>query len=374
MSKLDILIKDFNREYKDTIAFKGVARNPVARIPFSSPRANYMLYGGVPRGRMIEFAGEEGGGKTTTALDVVANAQRVFQKEWEDEVARLESINSKEAQNKLKEIKESGPKQIIYIDSENTLDVDWAMKIGVDVDDIYLLRPQEQTAEQIFDMMLEAIKTGEVGLMVLDSVATLVPQAIFDESMEKKSYCGVSQPLTMFCNKVTPLLNKYQTCLIMINQVREDIDNPYNMYKTPGGKAFKHHCSVRIIFQKGTFIDERGNELKRSAESPAGNLVLMSIAKTKVCKPDRRTGFYTLNYNTGIDVVSDVVETALKYNFIRQSGSWYNFIDPETGEFMTDDNEQIIKLQGKPAVKEYLHDNPVILEELLQRINSQIES
>ena len=95
MSKLDILIKDFNKQYKEEIAARGIPRIKIQKIPFSSPRANYMLYGGIPRGRIVEFAGEENGGKTTTALDIVANAQKLFQEEWENEITELEAIDKK---------------------------------------------------------------------------------------------------------------------------------------------------------------------------------------------------------------------------------------------------------------------------------------
>ena len=95
MSKLDTLIKDFNKQYKEEIAARGIPKMQTQRIPFSSPRANYMLYGGIPRGRIVEFAGEENGGKTTTALDVVANAQTLFSDEWETEMAELDAIADK---------------------------------------------------------------------------------------------------------------------------------------------------------------------------------------------------------------------------------------------------------------------------------------
>ena len=102
MGKLDVLIKDFNKQYKEEIAARGIARIQVARIPFSSPRANYMLYGGLPRGRIVEFAGEENGGKTTSALDAVANAQKLFKEEWQKEIDDLEAIEKRKKEQDAK--------------------------------------------------------------------------------------------------------------------------------------------------------------------------------------------------------------------------------------------------------------------------------
>ncbi|HHZ03043.1 MAG TPA: hypothetical protein GX396_08960, partial [Tissierellia bacterium] len=96
------------------------------------------------------------------------------------------------------------------------------------------------------------------------------------------------------------------------------------------------------------------------------------IAKTKVCKPDRRVGFYTLRYDSGIDKVADTVEVAIKYGIIQQAGSWFNFVDIDTGEIISDDEGEVIKLQGKPNVIEYLEDNQYLLEEITNKINSKI--
>lgn len=374
MSKLDILIKDFNKQYKEEIAARGMPRIETQRIPFSSPRANYMLYGGIPRGRIVEFAGEENSGKTTTALDIVANAQKLFQEEWENEITELEAIDKKkkEQQSRLDYIKARGPKQIVYADCENTLDEEWAQKLGVDTDKLILLKPQSQTAEQIFEMLLQMIDTDEVGLVVIDSLGVMLSAQAYEKSMEEKTYGGIAAALTLFSKKAELLCTKYNCTLIGINQMREDINSPYGGMITTGGKGWKHNCSVRLMFQKGAYIDERGNELRRSTESPAGNLVMINIAKTKVCKPDRRVGFYTLKYDSGIDIIADTVEVALKYGIIQQAGAWFNFVDIETGEIMEDDTGELIKLQGKPNVIEYLKENEYLFTEIYNKIKSLI--
>lgn len=374
MGKLDTLIKDFNKQYKEEIVARGIPRIETQKIPFSSPRANYMLYGGIPRGRIVEFAGEENGGKTTTALDIVANAQKLFQEEWENEITELEAIDKKkkEQQSRLNYIKARGPKQIVYADCENTLDEEWAQKLGVDTDKLILLKPQSQTAEQIFEMLLQMIDTDEVGLVVIDSLGVMLSAQAYEKTMEEKTYGGIAAALTLFSKKAELLCTKYNCTLIGINQMREDMNSPYGGMITTGGKGWKHNCSVRLMFQKGAYIDERGNELRRSAESPAGNLVMINIAKTKVCKPDRRVGFYTLNYDNGIDKVADTVEVALKYGIIQQTGAWFSIIDIETGEIISDDEGEVIKLQGKPNVIEYLKENEYLFTEIYNKIKSLI--
>lgn len=374
MSKIDSLIKEINKQFKEDIAAKGIARIHTKKIPFSSPRANYMLYGGLPRGRIIEFAGEENGGKTTTALDIVANAQKLFAQEWQEEVAELAAIQKpkKEESTRLQYLKDRGAKRIVYADCENTLDEDWATLLGVDTDSMVIIKPMSQSAEEIFEIILEFIDTDEVGLVVIDSLGVMISKQAYEKTMEEKTYGGIAAALTLFSKKAEMACAKRECTLIGINQMREDMNSSYGGQITTGGKGWKHNCSVRLLFQKGPYIDERGNELKRSAESPAGNQVMIHIAKTKVCKPDRRVGFYTLKYESGIDKVADTVEVALKYGMVNQAGSWFTFVDTDTGEVITDDEGEIIKLQGKPNVIEYLLQDEIMFQELEARIQKKI--
>ena len=374
MGKLDVLIKDFNKQCKEEIAARGIARIQVARIPFSSPRANYMLYGGLPRGRIVEFAGEENGGKTTSALDAVANAQKLFKEEWQQEIDDLEAIEKrkKEQDARLTYLKSRGPKQAVYLDCENTLDEDWARLLGVAVDEMMVIKPMSQTAEQLFEMVLQIIETDEAGIVIIDSLGVMLSAQAYEKSMEEKTYGGIAAPLTLFSKKAELLCIKYNCTLIGINQMREDMKSTYGGMTTTGGKGWKHNCSLRLMFQKGSFIDESCNEIKRSSESPAGNLVSINIAKTKICKPDRRIGFYTLNYTYGIDVLNDTVELAIKYGIINKAGAWFTFVDIETGEFITDDEDEIIKLQGKANVLEYLQENEHLFEEISTKLNQLI--
>lgn len=346
MTDLDTLFQDFNKKYKDEIGCKGISSVKYPRIPFTSPRANYMLYGGLPRNRMIEFFGDYSSGKTTTALDIVANAQKLF-------------------------IEENEGKHVLFVDTEHTLDYDWARKLGVNVENLYVLAPHTQSAEQIFQMILDTVETGSVGLIVLDSLANLTSQQEAEKTMEEKTMAGISAPLTRFARTLCPLLAQYKCTFIGINQVRMDLNNMYNLYNTPGGKGWQLNCSVRLFFKAGDFFDENGKELNQKAETPAGNQVQMRIKKTKICKPDRRLGSYNLWYDKGIDKTSDLFDIAQKEGIIQGKG-WYTFVDLETGETLKDEGDKEIKIQGRESVIAYLNEDPIIMEAIEEQVNKII--
>lgn len=336
-AKLDDLIKNLNKGFKENLVHKGLAVYDYKRIPFTSPRLNYMTFGGIPMGKLVEFFGENHGGKTTTALDIVANYQRM--------------PNS------------SG---VLYADLENSLDPVWATKLGVDFtkDNFYMLNPTGQGAETVFELILQMIDTGEIGLVVIDSLGAMMSNQAFDKSVEEKTYGGISKALTAFSSKAEQLCNKYGCTIIGINQERADMNSPYGGTTTTGGYAWKFLCSVRLEFRMGKYIDEKGNDLSRQAENPAGNYVLVSMKKNKTCSPTRRTGFYTLNYMTGVDYLKDLIEVAIKYGIIEKAGAWFSIMNPETGE-------QIVKLQGQPKVNEYLSDETNI--EVLKSIEDYVD-
>ena len=319
MSKLDEVIKDMNKKSKEDLVSVGIPTYQHRRIPFTSPRMNYCTFGGIPMGKITELYGEEHGGKNTTALDLIANYQQM-----ED------------------------TRKVLYVDAENTLDVEWAKKLGVEVDDLLVFKPTTQSAEEIFQFILDAIDTGEVGLWVLDSIGALSSKQELERTMEEKTYAGISAPLTVFGRKATMLMQRHNCTGIGINQLRDDLGAMWGgAVKTPGGRAWKHYCCVRLQFSKGKYIDENGNDMKASAETPAGNYVLMSMTKNKSCPPTRRTGFYTLNYEYGIDYLKDLIEVAMKYGLIEKSGAWFSIVNPDTGEL-------IEKLQGQAKVYDYL--------------------
>ena len=381
MRDIDLKMAEINKKFKAQIIQQGTDLIEVDKIPFSSPTANWMTYGGIPVGKITEFFGGEGGGKTTSALDICANAQKKFKQVFEShveevstQIEQLREKDSKEAKKKadkleseLNEYIEKGPKIVVYIDAEQTLDVLWAQLLGVDTEALILVRPQEQTAEQVLQIAIDLISTGNVGLCVLDSIPMLVSQNILEESLEKKSYGGISQALTVFCSKVTPHLVQNQCAFIGINQIREDLASMYNTVSTPGGKMWKHACSLRLRFRKDTLLDMNNGELTSRAENPAGNKVGIEIVKTKVCKPDRRVGYYTLNYTTGIDTIADMITVALQYRLLKQGGSWYYCLD-EQGNIEQDDDGNDIKFQGKAKLLDELNEDEEFRTQLQDRL------
>lgn len=381
---LDLLINELNKKY-DGIVMRGIDFPQIEKIPFTSPRLNYMTYGGIALGKATELYGPESGGKTTTALDLVKNAQIKAKKDFTDKIeslrAELEDLESREAKSyqrqinnlktEIEEMEERGHRKVVYVDAENTLDDEWAEKLGVDIEELVLIKPHEQTAEQVLQMILDVVKTGDVILVVLDSIPMLISQQAFEADMDKKTYAGASGPLSVFSQKVSQLLHRHNTAFVAINQVREDFSNPYNMYKTPGGRALKHLFTLRFLIRKGKYIDEKCNELNNSAENPAGNLVDMRIEKTKLFKPDRRLGYYTLNYTNGIDELSDTIDVAIWIDLIRQGGSWFTIMG-EDGEPMVDGEGKDLKFQGKPRLMEYLETNPEVFSKIKDTVYKKV--
>ena len=333
-TKLDEIVKNVNKSAKEDILSKGLSDYSYTRIPFTSPRMNYMTYGGLPVGKIIEFYGEEHGGKTTTALDIVANFQNMFPE-----------------------------KDVLYVDAENTLDIEWAQKIGVDTENLYILQPKSQSAEEIFEIICNAVDSGEVGLWVLDSIGALVSAQELEKTMEDKTYGGISMSLTLFGKKIEMLMQRYKCTGIGINQLREDMNSAWGGTTTPGGRGWKHFCSVRIQFSRGKFFDEKGNDLSRNADSPAGNYVMANATKNKTAPPTRHIGQYRIRYEIGIDYLADLVDVAILYNIIDKHGAWYKIIDIETGEILRDN------VQGIVNVYEALDEDA----ELLQRVEQLVE-
>ena len=320
MSKLDDVIKKMNKQADEEIVKVGLPEYNCERIPFTSPRMNWCTFGGIPVGKLIEFSGAEHSGKTTSALDIIANYQEM-----------------------------EGARKVLYIDAENTLDTDWAKKLGVRVDELILVNPITQSAEELFQFIYEAVATGDIGLWVLDSLPALSSQQELDKDMTEKTYAGISAALTVFSRRVEKIMHAYKCTGIGINQVRADMNSAWGGTKTPGGNGWKHMCSVRLEFAKGKYIDADGNDLNMRVERPAGNYVLMTMLKNKYCPATRRTGFYTLMYEDGIDYLRDLVDLAIYQGIIVKTGAWYSIIDIETGEVLE-------KFQGAARVYEYLSD------------------
>lgn len=383
MSLITDKFKEFNKKYKSEIFSRGTIIHNCTRIPFSSPRANYMLYGGIPRGRIVEFAGEEGSGKTTTALDIVANAQKLFQSEWEKKIENYENMPklTKEQSNTLLSLREAGPASVLWVDCENTFDDEWGKTLGVDVENLLFMSPEAQSAEEIFSDVLELVQTGELGLVVIDSLGTMVSQQEMEKDIEDATYGGISRALTKFSKKVSSACAKTNCALIGINQVRDNLNAGYGgpSTVTPGGRNWRHECSVRLGFRQGTPFDGEYKDVKKSYENPYGHRVIINVVKTKICKPNRKLGFYTLTYDHGIEPMHDIIDIAISKDIIHKAGAWFTFIDPDTKEVIKRVDEESgeqedIKVQGQASLMPFLkqEENKFILDMIMREVDKSI--
>lgn len=367
---LQSVLRDINKKFGDNIAKVGADDLSVDGIlPFGSPMLDYCVYGGLPEGRIVEFSGSEGSGKTSSSFLIAASYQKIeldrhpIDVEWTDSTG----------------IYRKGPRYIVFLDNEGTLDPTWAKVFGYDLSEdapvkTVVLRPEGQTAEEIFDMALNLLRTGEVGLLIFDSIATLVPAQIAEESMEKYQMGGIAKSLTRFANTALGLLRKYRATLIGINQVRENIGGYGNPIMTPGGRAWRHACSSRLMFKRGDFFDSEGNKLSTSAESPAGHIVNVAVLKTKTSKWDRKGGSYRLDYTKGIDILSDTLEVALHFGFIdnRVQGT-FKLVNPSTGEILLDESGNEIKIRGKKNLITYFNEHPLEWKKLYDLVYDKLK-
>ena len=352
-------LKSISKKFGDNVVKMGVESLEVDGIlPLGSPRADFCLYGGIPEGRIVEFSGAEGSGKTTTAFLVAAQYQRIELERNPD-----------------------NPRAIILLDNEGTADPVWAKKLGYNMDadaavPTVILRPEGQSAEEIFDMALDMLKTGEVGLLIFDSIATLVPQQIAEESMEKQQMGGIAKSLTRFANTAIGLLRKYKATLIALNQVRENLSGYGDVLQTPGGRAWKHACSSRLMFKRGDFFDDDGNILmKKDAQSPAGHQVEVYVLKTKTCRWDRKLGFYTLNYTRGVDTLQDTIDMATHFGLIDNSTQGiFRIMDPETGEVMLNEEGKEVKIKGRKNLKPYFLEHMDLWKKLYDLCYDKIKT
>lgn len=342
MSTLNEVLKDISKKFGDNVVKIGVEDLTVDGVlSLGSPSADFSLYGGIPEGRITEFSGAEGSGKTTTAF-----------------------ICAGQYQKKEIERNPENPRAIVFLDNEGTADPVWAKTLGYDMSEdakvpTICLRPEAQSAEDILDMAIDMLKTGEVGLLIFDSIATLVPQQIINESQEKQQMGGNAKALTRFANTAIGLLRKYKATLIAINQVRENISGYGDPLITPGGRSWKHACSSRIMFKRGAFFDEDGNELqKKNAQSPAGHIVEMYVLKTKTCKWDRKLAYYHLNYTKGVDIVADTIDVAMHFGYVQNPAQGtFVLVNPDTGEALTDDSGKEIKVRGRKNLTDFFRQD-----------------
>ena len=271
---------------------------------------------GLPRGRIVEIYGPESSGKTTLALHAVAEAQ-----------------------------KQGGA--AAFIDVEHALDPVYAKNIGVDIDNLYVAQPD--AGEQALEIMETLIRSGAIDIVVLDSVAALVPQSEIDGNMGESHMAAQARLMSQALRKLTSAISKSNTVAIFINQLREKIGIMFgNPEVTPGGRALKFYSSVRIEVRRGEPIKE-GKEL-------IGNKTKIKVVKNKVAPPFK-VAEAEMYYGKGISKSSSIVNVAAELGIIEKSGSWFSYIGEKIG-------------QGRDNVKKYLEENPELMDEILQKIYS----
>ena len=271
--------------------------------------------GGVPRGRIIEIYGPEASGKTTLALHVLASAQ-----------------------------KKGG--EAAFIDVEHALDPTYARALGVDIDNLLISQPD--TGEQALEITEQLVRSGAIDVIVVDSVAALLPRSELEGEMGDSSVGVVARLMSQALRKLTGAVSKTNTVVIFINQLREKIGVMYgNPETTPGGRALKYFSSVRI--------DVRRIETMKVAGEMIGNRTRAKIVKNKVAPPFKEAEFDII-YGEGISKIGEIIDLGVKLDLIDKAGAWFTVGDQ--------------RLQGRDSVKNYLQDNPEIADELEAQIRA----
>ena len=352
---IESVLKSIGKRFGSGVVQQGVNRADRTLFSLGSPGVDYMTYNSVPEGAWIELSGQENSGKTLAAMAMAADFSR------------------KEAKKPAEE-----RRHILFVDCEGTLDPQWCYTAAhYDVNDptikTYYLTPTGQSAEQIFDMIREFVSSGQIGLVILDSLTAMAPQQTYGESFEKKDMGGISKPLADFVKRCTGLFNKYRTTFIGINGSITNISGYGQTEITGGGTYFKRACSLRLRVKKSTYFDDDWNELKSTAENPAGHVVEFALLKSKFCRADRRLGFIHLNYRKGIDILWDTIEVATNIGLIDNSlQGYYRLVDLETGELIKDQDGNEIKIRGKKNLKPYFEQHPDAWKALYDKVYEKI--
>jgi recombination protein RecA len=294
-------------------------RPPIAVIPTGSIALDVALgIGGLPRGRVVEIYGPESSGKTTVALHAVANAQRAG------------GIAA-------------------FIDAEHALDPEYAKKLGVDTD--ALLVSQPDTGEQALEIADMLIRSGAIDVIVIDSVAALVPRAEIEGEMGDSHVGLQARLMSQALRKITGALSTTNTTAIFINQLREKIGVMFGSPETTtGGKALKFYASVRI--------DVRRIETLKDGSDPVGNRTRAKIVKNKVSPPFKQAEFDIL-YGQGISREGGLIDMGVEHGFVRKAGAWYTYEGEQLG-------------QGKENARAFLKDNPDMAEEIERLIKEKL--
>ncbi len=266
--------------------------------------------GGIPRGRIIEIYGPESSGKTTLAQHIVAECQ-----------------------------KQGGI--AAFVDAEHALDPEYARNLGVNIDELLISQPD--TGEQALDITEELVRSGAVDVIVVDSVAALVPKAEIEGSMEDQQMGLQARLMSKALRKLTGIIGKTRTTVIFINQLRQKIGVMYgNPETTTGGNALKYYASVRLEIKRVEGLKGDGEEI--------GNHVRVRILKNKVAPPFR-TAEFDIIFGKGICKIGNILDVAVDLDIVKKAGSWFSFNDDKLG-------------QGRDKAKEFLAANPEILNQI----------
>jgi len=292
---------------------------PISVIPTGSIALDVALgIGGLPRGRVVEIYGPESSGKTTVALHAVANAQ-------------------------------AAGGIAAFIDAEHALDPDYAKALGVDTD--ALLVSQPDTGEQALEIMDMLIRSGALDIVVVDSVAALVPRAEIEGEMGDSHVGLQARLMSQALRKITGALNNSGTTAIFINQLREKIGVMFGSPETTtGGKALKFYASVRL--------DVRRIETLKDGGDAVGNRTRVKVVKNKVAPPFKQAEF-DIVYGQGISREGSLIDVGVEQGLIKKSGAWYTYESDQLG-------------QGKENVRNFLRDNPDLADELEKKIKEKL--
>ena len=295
------------------------ARKDIDVISTGCLTLDYALgVGGLPRGRIIEIYGPESSGKTTVALHVVAEAQK------------LGGVAA-------------------FIDAEHALDPNYASKLGVDINNLYVSQPD--TGEQALEITEQLVRSGGVDIVVVDSVAALTPKAEIDGEMGD-SFIGLQARLmSQALRKLTSGIAKSNTLVIFINQLREKVGVMFGSPETtPGGQALKFYSSIRM--------DVRKVETLKSGQDMVGSRTRVKVVKNKVAPPFKQAEF-DIMYGEGISMLGCLLDMALEFNIIEKSGSWFSYNGNKVG-------------QGRDNVIAYLQSTPELADEIEKLIREKM--
>ncbi len=315
---LKVVVSQIEKQYgKGSIMRLGDVefRTPVSSISTSSLALDIATgVGGVPRGRVVEIYGPESSGKTTLALQIIAEAQS------------HEGIAA-------------------FVDVEHALDPEYAKNIGVDIDNLYISQPD--TGEQALEIVDALVRSSAIDVIVIDSVAALVPKAEIEGDMGEPHMGLQARLMSQALRKLTGSISKTNTCAIFINQIREKIGVMFgNPETTPGGRALKFYSSMRIEVRRIDSI-KQGNEV-------IGNRVKAKIVKNKMAPPFKQVEFDII-FGKGISKIGSIMDIAIEQGLISKSGSWYNYNENKLG-------------QGQENVKRFLEENPKVLKDIEEKI------